>query len=245
MRLHSYDVANLPFLPPSPSSTLGGEGSRVRGKIISSKRNVVTGRYVPRQVNSLARWLHRGPGWHTHPIWSLDREDWVPLGELGEGETLQGTKGIVRVRCVALQKVAVPVYNIEVHGDHVYQVTKASLVVHNGSFDCGKIAKGLRGFQNKVYNVGGTEILLNASGMRHILVRHVTGFWNGKAKLTQSFLNLKQKEIIDTIGKVLQQNAAKVQSIGSIGYGQVQGVVNGVAYNVGLNRGRIGQFYPL
>jgi hypothetical protein len=33
-------------------------------------------------------------GTPIHPIWSVDRNDWVPLGELTEGETLQAASGV-------------------------------------------------------------------------------------------------------------------------------------------------------
>jgi DNA-binding transcriptional regulator YhcF (GntR family) len=55
----------------------------------------------------------------------------VPLAELAEGETLQGLDGLAAVLSVNLSRVTQPVYNIEVHGEHVYQVGKLGLVVHN------------------------------------------------------------------------------------------------------------------
>lgn len=79
--------------------------------------------------------------------------------------------------------------------------------------------------------------------MRHILTRHVKGYWNGRNKATQTFLKLTQKQIKETIGRILQQNRDGVRAIGHRGIGQVTGQVNGVRYTVGLNRGRIGQFY--
>jgi hypothetical protein len=62
---------------------------------------------------------------------SVDRQSWVPLAELAEGETLQGLDGLATVLSVNLSRVTQPVYNIEVHGEHVYQVGKLGLVVHN------------------------------------------------------------------------------------------------------------------
>jgi len=46
----------------------------------------------------------------------------VPLAELAQGETLQGLDGLAVVLSVSLSRVSQPVYNIEVHGEHVYQV---------------------------------------------------------------------------------------------------------------------------
>ena len=70
-------------------------------------------------------------GTTIHPVWSVDRQEWVPLAELAEGETLQGLDGLAVVLWVTLSRVTQPVYNIEVHGEHVYQVGELGVVVHN------------------------------------------------------------------------------------------------------------------
>jgi hypothetical protein len=123
----------------------GGEGS------------VVTARFVTREVHVVASVDVLGldgsietiTGTTIHPVWSVDREDWVPLGELVQGETLQGEGGVAVVLSVTLSRVAQPVYNLEVHGEHVYQVGELGLVVHNAgadSYDVRRIApKGLVG----------------------------------------------------------------------------------------------------
>jgi len=37
----------------------------------------------------------------------------------------------------------------------------------------------------------------------------------------------------------------KVKAIGANGMGQIEGVVDGVRYRLGLNAGHVGQFFPL
>jgi len=69
-------------------------------------------------------------GTTIHPVWLVDRQEWVPLAELGQGERLQGLDGLAVVLSVSLSRVSQPVYNIEVHGEHVYQVGELGLVVH-------------------------------------------------------------------------------------------------------------------
>ena len=69
---------------------------------------------------------------NSHPFWSVDREEFVPAGELLQGERLLLFSGdTARVT----QKLPRPgphvVYNIEVFGEHVYQVTLDGVVVHN------------------------------------------------------------------------------------------------------------------
>ena len=73
---------------------------------------------------------------NSHPFWSVDREEFVPAGELLQGERLLLFSGdTVRV----LQKLPRPgpldVYNIEVLGEHVYQVTPDGALVHNYCVD--------------------------------------------------------------------------------------------------------------
>jgi hypothetical protein len=78
----------------------GGEGS------------VVIARFVTREVHVVATVEVLGPngsvetitGTTIHPVWSVDREDWVPLGELIESETLQGLDGLAVVLSVTLSR---------------------------------------------------------------------------------------------------------------------------------------------
>jgi hypothetical protein len=105
----------------------GGEGS------------VVTARFMTRQVDELATVTILGPDGQTetltgttiHPIWSVDRQDWVELAELQEGETLQAVNGLATVLSVNVLHQSTPVYNFEVHGEHVYQVGELAVLVHN------------------------------------------------------------------------------------------------------------------
>jgi hypothetical protein len=107
--------------------------------IASGDGSVVTGRFTTNRVDIIVRITIAGPdgtkeileGTTVHPIWSLDRNDWIPLNELLEGECLQAADGIATVLSVAIVNTNVPVYNIEVHGEHVYQVGELGLLVHN------------------------------------------------------------------------------------------------------------------
>lgn len=70
-------------------------------------------------------------GTTIHPIWSLDRNDWVPLGELEQGEQLSGQSGVATVLGVSILNLPTAVYNIEVHGEHVYEVGSLGVLVNN------------------------------------------------------------------------------------------------------------------
>ena len=124
----------------------------------SGEGRAVTGRFVTRRVDEIARIEVLGAdgqietieGTTIHPIWSLDRNDWVPLGELQEGERLlsglprpasatsgigfEGIEGEGQAAIVIAHSIhhrSTPIYNIEVHGQHVYQVGELGLLVHN------------------------------------------------------------------------------------------------------------------
>jgi hypothetical protein len=123
--------------------------------IADGEGSVVTARFVTREVHVVASVDVLGAdgtvetitGTTIHPVWSVDRQEWVPLAELVDGETLQGLDGLAVVLSVSLSRVTQPVYNIEVHGEHVYQVGELGLVVHNvsrsgwGAFGWGKKLK--------------------------------------------------------------------------------------------------------
>ncbi len=108
-------------------------------RIAKGEGSTVTGRFVTRQVDIIARTEVLGgdgqveiiEGTTIHPIWSLDRDDWVPLGEIEEGEQLLGSAGAIVVLSHVILQRTTPVYNIEVHGEHVYEVGELGLLVHN------------------------------------------------------------------------------------------------------------------
>ena len=107
--------------------------------ISQGEGNVVTARFLTRQVDIIVRAEIRSPegtievleGTPIHPIWSDDGNDWVSLGELEEGEELQGSDGIATVLSLGFEQKSVPVYNIEVFGEHVYEVGELGCLVHN------------------------------------------------------------------------------------------------------------------
>ncbi len=73
----------------------------------------------------------------AHPVWSLDRQDWVSVLGLREGEWLSTRDGgAARVLSVTLRPGREPVYNIEVDGQHCYRVGEQGILVHNASTPC-------------------------------------------------------------------------------------------------------------
>ena len=69
----------------------------------------------------------------NHPFWSEDRQGFVPVGELRKGDRVRVNGGLAAVASVS-SRLPYPgemLYNLEVHNEHVYQVTTAGILVHN------------------------------------------------------------------------------------------------------------------
>ena len=66
-------------------------------------------------------------------------------------------------------------------------------------------------------------------------------------KPTQSFFkdSMKIDDVVLAIEKVMSQNHDKLLKINPNGMGSITGTWGGITYVLGLNKGRIGQFYPL
>jgi hypothetical protein len=69
----------------------------------------------------------------AHPIWSEDRQAFVPAGHLVSGERLRTLEGLYHVKGITSRGPPAPVYNIEVSVDHTYLVTDHGILVHNAS----------------------------------------------------------------------------------------------------------------
>lgn len=69
----------------------------------------------------------------THPIWSETRHNFVTAGQLRVGEHLRSESGAISQVTRITPKRGPPqlTYNLEVNGEHVYQVGASGLLVHN------------------------------------------------------------------------------------------------------------------
>lgn len=69
----------------------------------------------------------------NHPLFSVDANDFVPIGEMQEGDFVRTIDGVTRITKFQ-SRFAHPgemLYNVETHNEHVYQVTTAGILVHN------------------------------------------------------------------------------------------------------------------
>jgi|GEM_PF-2256590 len=102
--------------------------------IAEGEGRVVTGRFVTRDVANVVKiTLASGTeirATDVHPVWSVDREDWVPAGKLEPGEYVDTLTGPVAVASVEPLDRHPAVYNLEVHGEHVYRIAVEGVLVH-------------------------------------------------------------------------------------------------------------------
>jgi hypothetical protein len=190
--------------------------------IACGEGSVVTARFVTREVHIVASVDVLGAdgtvetitGTTIHPVWSVDRQEWVPLAELVDGETLQGLDGLAVVLSVTLSRVSQPVYNIEVHGEHVYQVGELGLVVHNvsrsgwGAFGWGKKLKApVKGLTLKP--------TLLQKDLDHIIARH----WaTSGARGAGEFLDgTTGKNLLDMVNDAVRRGASRPNTNGRAG----------------------------
>ncbi len=168
-------IAHVESIDPCPPIA-EGEGS------------VVTARFTTRQVDQVCSVTVVGPDGQTetitgtpiHPVWSVDRQDWVELSKLSEGERLKAAAGAAVVISITTERKRTPVYNLEVHGEHVFQVGNISLLVHNscivelergqhalgfmtnGGKLLGEISTSIRGHLDLAYTIPNAKALADA-----------------------------------------------------------------------------------
>jgi hypothetical protein len=111
--------------------------------------------------------------------------------------------------------------------------------------DSHKVVNDLSDFKSRKMTFGNQTFMIDKKGMKHILQRHHPKYWDGSVKSKQTFLDkdMTIDEITIIIQEIMKQNRDTLIKKGNKGSYQIEGTVNGVQYVVGLNRGRVGQFY--
>ncbi len=180
-----------------------------------------------------------------HPFWNETLHAWTPAEDLKPGHQLNSLEDAsVQVVEVAARPGSADMYNLSVADLHTYYVLagQTPVLVHNS----GGCLPALRGWSSERFQFGNQSFLLDKKGMEHILTRHHPKYWDGSVKKTQSFFDssMSVDDVQGAIGQVMRQNRDTLIQRGSQGMYQIRGNVNGVDYVLGMNRGRVGQFYP-
>ncbi|GHE83706.1 hypothetical protein GCM10018772_02740 [Streptomyces fumanus] len=182
-----------------------------------------------------------------HPFWVPELGTWLKATDLHPGTWLRTSTGTY-VKVTALKRwtaQTTTVHNLTVSAVHTYYVLagQTPILVHNS----GGCIPALRDWSSQRFQFGNETFLLDKKGMEHILTRHHPKMWDGSVKAQQSFFDPKMSvaDVQDAIGQVMRQNRDALVQRGSRGMYQIQGKVNGVDYVLGMNKGRVGQFYPV
>ena len=105
-------------------------------EIVSGPGRVITGTFRHRVSSGIALSVEgeeqpiRCTG--NHPFWSEDRQGFVRADSLQPDERLRTPNGVTKVLSSIPLAAETPVYNLEVHGEHVYHVGAWGALVHNG-----------------------------------------------------------------------------------------------------------------
>lgn len=109
-----------------------------------------------------------------------------------------------------------------------------------------KVANALSSFQTATYKTGSHTFKLTKTDMKHMLERHHPEYWDGSVKSSQTFYNpnLSVADIKDIAMSIAKQKSSELAKKGTNATFQVEGIVNGVEYVLGITKGHIKQLYP-
>ncbi len=112
-------IGACPLIAEGPGRIVTGTFTHVRGGIVDM---FLEGQSEPLGVTE------------NHAVYSVDRDAFVYAGALRVGDRLRGLNGeAMRIARIERRSGQQRVYNLEVHGEHIYRVTASGLLVHNAS----------------------------------------------------------------------------------------------------------------
>jgi hypothetical protein len=110
-------------------------------------------------------------GTSSHPVFSLDEGDFVPLGSLEPCDRVRTADGWAVVESMARWWGETTVYNLEVEGEHQYLAGDARVVSHNdnaaGGANC-KVYRGLREGEDPAKGITARNPDANATPAQHV-----------------------------------------------------------------------------
>lgn len=109
-----------------------------------------------------------------------------------------------------------------------------------------KVVNALKNFNSINKKFGNVEVKLDKANMTHILERHTFDYWGGVSKADNTFFDPKMSvsDIKDLINRALNASSDKIKSYKG---GSMQWTVelDGVKYQIGLDKYHVGQFHPV
>jgi RHS repeat-associated protein len=148
-----------------------GEGCHVTGVFSHLSRDVMDVTFVGREAHLLVT--------SRHPLYSLDRGEWVAVGELRPGERLLSRDGFVVVERIVPSLVEQRVFNLEVEQEHAYLVSELEIHAHNDCVEISAVAPDW-GSKGAHVHVGKTEVALKPGKDGTIVIKPVFSSTKGK-----------------------------------------------------------------
>ena len=125
----------------------------------------------------------------NHPIFSHDRNDWVPAGEIKIDEQVEKMGGTATLTSKSQRAGLQTVYNFEVHRSHQYYVSQFAILAHNTGVDCSKLYRVIRSDENPL-----TGLVAKNPGAKYSAHAHVA---NGTKLKTQFLSTTKSREVAE------------------------------------------------
>ena len=129
----------------------------------------------------------------NHPFWSVDREEFVEAGHLNPDEqVLLATGDTRRVIQTDPRPGPATVYNLEVHGQHVYHVASTGVLVHNSC-----IPKLRQAYESEVRALAKQVPYMRAKGFSSEQIARQLS--SQRRKIGIKFKNRTPSELLDKI----------------------------------------------
>ena len=131
----------------------------------------------------------------NHPLFSADRDAWVPAGELRIGEKVKTIEGVATLTSKSERPGRHKVYNMEVHRSHSYHVSQFGILAHNTGISC----RGLESIGNGVWKskqglVYGFDPKFG-NRVKHVLAHTVPD----ASKAKHSLFSIARRDVIKTV----------------------------------------------
>jgi len=143
------DEALLLSVGPAPQIT----GKRDKARVVTATFHHSSGDVIDLVVDGSKGDRETFGTTSNHPFWSVDRQEYVQAGSLKSGERVLTFSGDTKRVVSKLPRPGPePVYNLEVHAEHVYFVGQDGVLVHNAyDIDAPRVGAGLPNKGSKRY----------------------------------------------------------------------------------------------
>jgi RHS repeat-associated protein len=182
---------------------------------------------------------------------------WLNAKDITIDHALTSKNSSQSIETVSTALFYTKVYNITVEDNHNYLVGSGLVLTHNANDLCdfvtskvdpSKVRNALGAYKGRTWQVGGVKFRLTKERMKHILERHHPEFFDvrkakGKNSSLPSSWSLQDVESAVLAG--INQHRGAMIKAGSGATKQFEVHYLGRRFMMGVNRGRIGQFYPL